>query len=50
MLIIFDKLISINECNFRFINIKTARTITPAMKLLMEIPFVSMELVSKHPE
>jgi hypothetical protein len=50
MLIIFEKLISINECNFRFINIEAARTITSTMKLLMEISFVSMELVSKHPE
>jgi hypothetical protein len=50
MLIIFEKLISINEYNFRFINIEAARTITSTMKLLMEIPFVSRELVSKHPE
>jgi hypothetical protein len=42
MLIIFEKLISINECNFRFINIEATRTITSTIKLLMEIPFVSM--------
>ena len=38
MLIIFEKLISNNECNFRFINIKTVETITSVLKSLMEIP------------
>jgi hypothetical protein len=37
MLIIFKKLISNNKCNFRFINIETARTITSVLKSLMEI-------------
>jgi hypothetical protein len=31
MLIIFEKLISINECNYRFTNIEAARTITSVM-------------------
>jgi len=38
MLIIFEKLISVNEYNFRFTNIEATITITLAMKLSMEIP------------
>ena len=50
MLIIFEKLISINEWNFRFTNIETVRTITLAMKLSMEIPLFQWNQVSKHLE
>jgi len=37
MLIIFENLILINECNFRFTNIEVVRTITSVMKSLMKI-------------
>jgi hypothetical protein len=39
LLIIFEKLISINEYNFRLTNIEAARTIISTLKSLMEIPF-----------
>jgi hypothetical protein len=35
MLIIFEKLILSNECNFRFTNIEATKTITSAMKSSM---------------
>jgi hypothetical protein len=41
MLIIFEKLISINECNFRFINIEASGTITLAMKSSIKISLFS---------
>jgi hypothetical protein len=50
MLIIFKKLITINECNFRFTNIKIARTITSVMKSSMKIPLFQWNQVSKHSE
>jgi hypothetical protein len=37
-LIIFEKIISFNECNSRFTNIEAARTITSAFKSSMKIP------------
>jgi hypothetical protein len=49
-LIIFEKLILINECNFRFINIEATKTITSVMKLLMEISLFQWSQVSKHSE
>jgi hypothetical protein len=50
MLIIFEKLISINEWNFRFTNIEVVKTITLVIKLSMEIPLFQWNQVSKHPE
>jgi hypothetical protein len=50
MLIIFEKLISINEWNFRFTNIEAVKTITLVIKLSMEIPLFQWNQVSKHPE
>jgi hypothetical protein len=46
MLIIFEKLISVNESNFKFINIEAARTITSSMKILL----FQWSQVSKHPK
>ena len=50
MLIIFEKLISINKWNFRCTNIEAVRTITFAMKLSMEIQLFQWNQVSIHPE
>jgi hypothetical protein len=50
MLIIFEKIISINECNFWFTNIKVVRTISSTMKSSMEILLFLWSQVSKHPE
>jgi hypothetical protein len=50
MLIIFEKLILSNECNFRFTNIEATKTITSAMKSSMEISLFQWSQVSKHPE
>jgi hypothetical protein len=36
MLIIFEKIICCNECNFRFTDIEAARIITSALRSLME--------------
>jgi hypothetical protein len=47
-LIIFDKIISFNECNFRLTNIEVARTIASAFKWLMKIPFFQWSKVSKY--
>jgi hypothetical protein len=49
-LIIFEKIISFNECNFRFINIEAARTITSTFKSSIEISLFQWSQVSKHPE
>jgi hypothetical protein len=49
-LIIFEKLISINECNFMFINIEVVRTITSAMKSSMKILLFQWSQVFKHSE
>jgi hypothetical protein len=46
MLIIFEKLISVNESNFKFINIEAARTRTSSMKILL----FQWSQVSKHPK
>jgi len=48
MLIIFEKIILINEYNFRFTYIEAARTITSAMKSLMTILLFNWSQVSKH--
>jgi hypothetical protein len=50
MLIIFEKLISINECYFRFTNIEASRTITSAMKSSIEEPLFQWSQVSKSPK
>jgi hypothetical protein len=48
MLIIFEKLISINECYFRFTNIKASRTITSTMKSSIEVPLFQWSQVFKN--
>jgi hypothetical protein len=50
MLIILKKLITINKYNFRFKNIKAARTITSVMKSSMKIPLFQISKVSKYSE
>jgi hypothetical protein len=42
--------VSLNLSNFRFINIKSARTITSAFKSSMKILLFQWSQVSKHPE
>jgi hypothetical protein len=49
MLIIFEKIILINEYNFMFMYIEVARTITSAMKSSMTIILFHWSQVSKHP-
>jgi len=49
-LIIFEKIISFNECNSRFTNIEAVRTITSTFKSSMKIPLFQWSHVSKHPE
>jgi hypothetical protein len=44
------KIISFNECYFRFTNIEVARAITLAFKSLMKIPLFQWSQVFKHPE
>jgi hypothetical protein len=49
-LIIFEKLISINECNFRFINVEVARIITSMIKSSMKVQLFQWSQVFKNPE
>jgi len=46
----WKKIISFNECYFRFTNIEVARAITLAFKSLMKIPLFQWSQVFKHPE
>jgi hypothetical protein len=50
LLIIFEKLISINKCNFWFTNIEAIITISSTMISSMEILLFLWSQVSKHPK
>ena len=45
-----EKIISFNECNFKFTNNEVSITITSTFKLLMEIILFQCSQVSKHLE
>jgi hypothetical protein len=48
--IIFENIISFNECNFRFTNIEAARTITSAFKSSIKILSFQQSQVFKYPK
>jgi len=45
---IFENLISINECNFKFANVEAARTIISAMKSSMRVSLFQWSHVSRY--